>query len=276
MSGFTQNIFGICNIFDKYCKVLLTKNSVIIYDRNNQPFLKGWRETSGARLWRISLRLDLRTDIANCPPYHEDTEADAQEEEEATLEAFSAYDLPSVEALVTYFHAAAGYPVRDTWLKTIKAGNYNSWTGLTYINANKYCPLADETIKGHMVQTRQGVQSTKPKLPSNRGVQEMTDIDEPTPGNDYVNELYVKVVQKHIIYTDDTGRFPIRARSGNQYVMVAYHFSNVILVEPFSSRKDKNRLAAYNAIMQRLKEKYLPADLHILDNECSKEYQATI
>ena len=58
--------------------------------------------------------------------------------------------------------------------------------------------------------------------------------------------------------------------------MVAYHSSNVILVEPFSSRKDKNRLAAYNAIMQRLKEKDLLVDLHILDNECSKEYQATI
>ena len=89
-------------------------------------FLKGWRKNCGARLWRISLRPDLRTDFANCPPCHEDPEADAQEEE-ATLEAFSAYDFPSVEALVTYFHAVAGYPVRDTWLKAIKASNYDSW-----------------------------------------------------------------------------------------------------------------------------------------------------
>ena len=42
-------------------------------------------------------------------------------------------------------------------------------------------------------------------------------------------------------------------RSGNQYVMIAYHSSNVILFDPFSSIKDKNRLASYNAIMQRLK-----------------------
>ena len=86
----------------------------------------------------------------------------------------------------------------------------------------------------------------------------------------------MQLVQKHILYTYDTGRFPIRARSGNQYVMVAYHSSNVILVEPFSSRKYKNRLADYNAIMQRLKEKYHLVELHILDNEFSKEYQATI
>ena len=58
--------------------------------------------------------------------------------------------------------------------------------------------------------------------------------------------------------------------------MVAYHSSNVILVEPFSSRKDKYRLASYKAIMQQLKQKDLIVDLHILDNECRKEYQATI
>ena len=91
----------------------------------------------------------------------------------------------------------------------------------------------------------------------------MPEIDEPTPGNDYINELYVQVMQKHLLYTDDTGRFPITARSGNQYVMVAYHYSNVILVKPFSSIKDKNRFADYSAIMQRLKEKYLLVDLHI-------------
>ena len=78
MSGFTHNIFGIGNICDKYCKVLFTKNSVIIYDSDNQPFLKGWRENYGARLWRISLRTYLRKDLANCPPCHEELEADAQ------------------------------------------------------------------------------------------------------------------------------------------------------------------------------------------------------
>ena len=156
MPGFTHNIFGIGNICDKYCKVLFTKNCVSIYDSNDQPFLKGWIETYRAKLWRISLRPYLISDLTKCAPRNEDTTAHSQEKQ-ATLEAFSAYDFPSVEALVIYFHAAAGYSVRDTWLKAIKAGNYDSWPGLTYINATKYCPSADETIKGHMVQTRQGV-----------------------------------------------------------------------------------------------------------------------
>ena len=38
MSGFKYNILGIGNLCDKDCKVLFTKHSVIIYDRNNKPF----------------------------------------------------------------------------------------------------------------------------------------------------------------------------------------------------------------------------------------------
>ena len=200
MSGFTHNLLGIGNLCDKYCKVLLTKHTVSIYDSSDQPFLKGWRETSGAKLWCISLRPDLKPDLAQCPPRYEDTTADLQEKQ-ATLEEFSAYDLPSMEALVVYFHAAAECPVRDIWLKAIKAGNYDSWPGLTYINATKYFPSADKTIKGHMVHTRQGVRSKNPKKPSKQVLQNMPEINEPTPGNDSVNELYVRVIQKkNVIY----------------------------------------------------------------------------
>ena len=31
-----------------------------------------------------------------------------------SLQDFSAYELPSVEAPVRYFHAAAGFPIRNT------------------------------------------------------------------------------------------------------------------------------------------------------------------
>ena len=78
-----------------------------------------------------------------------------------TPEANNGYDLPSVEALVLYMHAEAGFPVRSKWLRAIKNGNFNSWPGLTYNNATKYFPHSVETIKGHMVKSYQGVRSTK-------------------------------------------------------------------------------------------------------------------
>ena len=37
------------------------------------------------------------------------------------------------------------------------------------------------------------------------------------------NELFIQVTPISKVYTDDTGRFPIHAHSGNQYIMIAYH-----------------------------------------------------
>ena len=62
---------------------------------------------------------------------------------ETSLQAFSTYELTSVESLVQHFHAATGFPVRGTWLEAIKAVNFTSWMGLTYQNEAKYYPISD-------------------------------------------------------------------------------------------------------------------------------------
>ena len=70
----------------------------------------------GAKLWRVSFRPEL-DDVKPCSPN------DVNSLQKVTLEAYIAYNLPSVEALVRYFHTTAGYPVKDMWLKVIMAGN---------------------------------------------------------------------------------------------------------------------------------------------------------
>ena len=52
--------------------------------------------------------------------------------------------------------------------------------------------------------------------------------------------------------------------------------ANLILSDPFSSRKDAHQLLAYNKIMQRLTDNKLSVDLQILDNEASAEYKQSI
>jgi hypothetical protein len=42
--------------------------------------------------------------------------------------------------------------VKQTWLDAIKAGNCDTFDGLTYTNAARYCPDSDETIMGHLAQ----------------------------------------------------------------------------------------------------------------------------
>ena len=90
-------------------------------------------------------------------------------------------------------------------------------------------------------------------------------------------ELYFRTEPISNIYTDDMGLFPIHSRSGNYFIMLAYHVgSNVILVEPFQSRHDCHRLAAANRIMSQLQNNSHNIDLQILDNECSTAYKLQI
>ena len=79
------------------------------------------------------------------------------------------------------------------------------------------------------------------------------------------------------MYTDDCGRFPILSRSGNKYIMIAYHFdSNTIIQSPFANRKDKHRIKAYMLIMKRLSNRVHKVDVQILDNEVGAEYKRVI
>ena len=122
----------------------------------------------------------------------------------------------------------------------------------------------------NLVQKRQGVRSTRPKLPTTSSPdQQLSRVRS--------NELYIQVTPISKLYNDDTGRFPVHACSGNQYIMIAHQCdANLILAGPFTSRKDKNRLLAYDNIMRRLLNNKLTVDLQILDNEASAEYKRAI
>ena len=126
MPRFYHNLMGIGEFCDAYSKVLFTKISVIIFDKKGEPVIIGWRYNNGTKIWSIYF-------LPN-----EDNYPVRNQEKQITLGVYSAYDLPYVSDLVWYLHAAAGYPVRSTWLNYIKAGNYESWPGLTYNNASRY------------------------------------------------------------------------------------------------------------------------------------------
>ena len=184
-------------------------------------------------------------------------------------------------------HAAAGFPVRSTWLRAIKNGNFNSWTGLTYNNAEKYCPQSVETIKVHMVQSSQGFRSTKRisnKIHNNQIENSQKTVYQQQQSNTVDILPNQKTKEIHIwdqpiskLYTDDCGRFPIMSRSGNEYNIIAYHCdSNTILQAPFVNRKDKHRIRAYNSIMQNLADRGYNVYIQILDIEVSAEFKKSI
>jgi hypothetical protein len=94
------------------------------------PALQGWR--NGRGLWMVPI-----ADIAET--------------------ATSVYDLPSTKEVVRFLHAALGYPVKATLLTAAQHGNLVTFPGMTPQNISRHFPESDETQKGHMKQTKQGV-----------------------------------------------------------------------------------------------------------------------
>jgi len=70
---------------------------------------------------------------------------------------------------IKWIHSVSGYPVKSTWLKATKAGNFVGWPLLTVNNVTKYYPDTVETPRGHMNQTRKNVKSTKPTSGTSKG-----------------------------------------------------------------------------------------------------------
>ena len=101
------------------------------------PILQGCKN-KGEKLWTISTK-----------------------DEQNNKQANNVYNLPSIKQTVKYLHAAAGFPVAETWIKAIKAGNYNTWPTITPEVVRRHFPELDETQKGHMKKQCQGVRSTR-------------------------------------------------------------------------------------------------------------------
>jgi hypothetical protein len=150
-------------------------------------------------------------------------------------------------------------------------GTYQTWPGLTPTLVAKYCLNAEETHKGHMAQPRQHVRSTQ--QPPTHAPQPAG----PTCTLTGTSMLNITVIPITKIFMDDTGRFVPRARSGNQYLMITLHSpSNAILVQPFASKHDAYRIAAYRVTYAQLAASNATPTLHILDNEVSATFQHAI
>jgi hypothetical protein len=99
---------------------------------------------------------------------------------------------------------------------------------------------------GHMNQRRQNIRSTS----------KTTIEKQPTPDADLGTKthlVYKVIVDQGQLYTDLTGKFPVRSSKGNSYVMVCYIYDcNYIKVVPMKSRSASEWVKAYDSIHQDL------------------------
>ncbi len=185
------------------------------------------------------------------------------------------YSLPLIQQSVKYLHAAAGFPVKETWLNAVQGGNYVTWPGLKAAAVRKHCPDSDETQKGHMKKQRQGVRLTKRKDEST--TQAETNHTDPRPKK--MRDVSIKIHNAvETMHSDQTGRFPATSSRGNQYVMVLVEVDgNYINTKPLKNKSEGAMIKTYLALWQRLTAKgTVKPTTHILDNETSAAFKAEI
>jgi hypothetical protein len=219
--------------------VVVYRANDITFTTSNKPVLQGCRDISG--LWRIT--------------------NNKRENKSATSQQLNnVYDLPSTETAIRFMHAAAGFPVKATWVAAIKNGQFATWPNLPAELAEKYFPESTATQKGHRKKQRQNVRSTKVKVQTSNPEQEQRNQ----------KTVHIKIFNAHdTIYTDQTGRMPIVSNRGNRLMMVLYEVdSRYIDAEPLKDSKDGSLIQAYQTLWNRITASgMIKPTVHILDNE---------
>jgi hypothetical protein len=133
----THSLVSILKLTDAgYMTVFLPGNlGMTIHSRRSisiwqqcKPVLQGWRDENG--LWQLGYN-DLILMSKQVKQKISPTRTRSQET------AANVYSLPSIARVIKYQHAAARFPIKETWLKAIVCGNYASWPGVTATNVKK-------------------------------------------------------------------------------------------------------------------------------------------
>jgi hypothetical protein len=235
-----HSLLSVGQLCDEGYIVTFKQDTVTICNSESSKLLSGPRDLN-AGLWRINLKQTnkhIPDPIAN-----------------------NVYELRYTGALFHYLHKALFSPTKSAMLQAVKDGHLITWPGLTEDAINKHLRLTLAPAMGHMNQRRQNIQST-----SNAPIEK-----QPTPDADLGTKnhlVYAVVVDQGQLYTDLTGKFPVRSSKGHSYVMVCYIYDcNYIKVVPMKSSSASEWVKAYDSIHQELTVKVFKPKLQTLDNE---------
>jgi hypothetical protein len=190
------------------------------------------------------------------------------------------FDLPSPRQTLLWYHAAAGFPTKETMSDAVRAGNYSTWPGLTTKMIHCHFPDSDETVRGQLKGQRQRILSTKQKARNKLVEMVATSLQSATLKAPIVKHSDIFMCIKDLsdtVHPDQTGGFLYTSQRGNGYIMVAIHLdANYIFIEPMKNKMEEDMMAAYQRIVNRMQTAGLGLKKHILDNKASKAFKAKI
>jgi hypothetical protein len=287
--GLHSTLVSVPKMVDEDYIVVFDKKSAKTYDAttttisaSEKPVLEAPRCTSTS-LWLMPLEADGNKE--NDGHHYGNIERDKPSNIGGVSERANAiFELPSTRQTILYHHASAGFPIKETFLDAVRAGNYATWPGLTVAALHKYFPDSDEMQKGHMKGQRQGIRSTKQKALDHLVESETIVKIKVEPGTEVplpakcFNDIFIRIEDlAESIHSDQTGAFSYPSQRGNRYVMVAIHLdANYIFCESMKNRTEGEMIKAYQKIINRMKTAGLGLKTHRLDNEASAAYKEYI
>jgi hypothetical protein len=237
-----HSLLSVGQLCDKGYIVTFKEDTVTIYNSGDSHLLSGLRDVITG-LWRINLKQtnnNIPAPIVN-----------------------TMYELGNTGALVHYLHRALFSPTKSSMIQAVKDGHLITWPRLMEAAINKHLKLTPATAMGHMNQQRQNTRSTS-KAPVETQLTPDTYLGTQT----YL--VYALVVDQGQLYTDLTGKFPVRSSKGNSYVMVCYiYYCNYDNFIPMKSRSALEWVKSYDIVHQELTVKGFKPKLQTLDNEAS-------
>ena len=124
-----------------------------------------------------------------------------------------------------------------------------------------------------MSQSRKNIRSAKVSVTKNESSLEADSSN----SNSKTYEAHVFIAHSSKMCSDQTGKFPHVARSGNQYIMVVFAVDpNVILATAFQNKTKLHLTEAYLRIKKEINKRGFVIKLHILDNEAPEMHRDAI
>eukprot|EP00536_Pseudo-nitzschia_multiseries_P014225 jgi/Psemu1/37964/gm1.37964_g len=184
-----------------------------------------------------------------------------------------AYQIQAIPKLIAFYHAAAGYPTKETWVRAIDRGSYATWPGLTSQRQGVQSTRRPKT-KAKTTETRNAGTNSARSQGSLKKIHnisvDVVSTTEMQPAN-HVN-TGSNNEPKELIAWDLPGRYSVTSWRGHQYVFLMYDYgSNYIDVEPIQSHKSEDILRGFTACYTRMKEDNIHAKIVRMDNETSKK-----
>jgi Flp pilus assembly protein TadG len=128
-------------------------------------------------------------------------------------------ELSNTGALVNYLHKAMFSTTKSALLQAVKNGHLLTWPGLNENAINKHLNLTPAITMAHMNQRRQNIRSTS-KTPITSDIEDITVT--PAGLGTKTHLVYAVFVDQGQLYTDLTGKLPVRSSKVNWYVMVCF------------------------------------------------------